>query len=81
MSEPARGLSSSGSHSSTATRSASASSHAGQAIYTPLTLALYDIVVLQLSNPLIWRCATKRILALYDRYATDNHLDVGVGTG
>ncbi len=56
-------------------------SHAGQAIYNPLTLALYDVVVLGLSNPLIWRCATKCILELYDRYATDDHLDVGVGSG
>jgi hypothetical protein len=56
-------------------------SHAGQAIYTPATLALYDLVVLTLSNPLVWRCPTSRILQLYDRHATDNHLDVGVGTG
>lgn len=52
-----------------------------QAIYTPATLAFYDAFVLGLSNRLIWRCPTRRILALYDRHATDNHLDVGVGTG
>ena len=56
-------------------------SHAGQAIYSPVTLALYDLVVLKLSNPLVWRCPTSRILRLYDRWASDNHLDVGVGTG
>lgn len=56
-------------------------SHAGQAIYSPLTLALYDLVVLKLSNPLVWRCPTSRILALYDRHAAASHLDVGVGTG
>lgn len=56
-------------------------SHAGQAIYSPTTLALYDLVVLGLSNPLIWRCPTRRILALYDRYVAPAHLDVGVGTG
>ncbi len=55
--------------------------HAGQAIYTRTTLALYDLVVLGLSNPLVWRCPTRRILALYDRHVTDAHLDVGVGTG
>ena len=54
---------------------------AGAAIYSPLTLKLYDLVVLGLSNPLIWRCPTARILALYDRHATGEHLDVGVGTG
>jgi hypothetical protein len=57
------------------------STHAGQAIYAPGTLALYDLVVLRLSNPLIWRCPTRRILSLYDQNATDSHLDVGVGTG
>lgn len=56
-------------------------SHAGQAIYSPVTLALYDLVVLKLSNPLVWRCPTLRILELYDRHAAASHLDVGVGTG
>ena len=42
---------------------------AGQAIYNPRTLPLYDLVVLRLSNPLIWRCPTARILDLYDRHA------------
>ena len=55
--------------------------HAGQAIYTPGTLALYDLVVLAVSNPLIWRCPTRRILELYDRHVATEHLDVGVGTG
>jgi hypothetical protein len=55
--------------------------HAGQAIYSPKTLALYDLVVLGVSNPLVWRCPTRRILALYNRHVTDEHLDVGVGTG
>ena len=56
-------------------------SYAGQAIYSPTTLAFYDLIVLALSNPLVWRCPTGRILQLYDRQVTDNHLDVGVGTG
>jgi ubiquinone/menaquinone biosynthesis C-methylase UbiE len=56
-------------------------SHAGQAIYSPITLALYDLVVLTLSNPLVWRCPTDRILQLYNQQVSDNHLDVGVGTG
>jgi hypothetical protein len=55
--------------------------YAGQAIYNPATLALYDIVVLGVSNRLIWRCRTRHILQLYNQYVTDNHLDVGVGTG
>jgi SAM-dependent methyltransferase len=58
-----------------------AASQAGQAIYSPTTLALYDLVVLKLSNPFVWRCPTARILALYDRCVAESHLDVGVGTG
>ncbi len=54
---------------------------AGQAIYNNRTLRLYDLVVLRLSNPLVWRCPTARILALYHRHVGTAHLDVGVGTG
>lgn len=52
-----------------------------QAIYTPATLAFYDAFVLGLSNRFVWRCPTRCILRLYDAHVTDNHLDVGVGTG
>ena len=55
--------------------------YAGQAIYSPFTLAFYDLVVLGLSNSLVWRCPTRRILQLYDRHISESHLDVGVGTG
>ena len=55
--------------------------HAGQAIYSPATLALYDLVVLGVSNRFIWRCPTRGMLALYDRHVSDEHLDIGVGTG
>ena len=57
------------------------STHAGQAVYSPVTLALYDFAVLRVSNSLVWRCPTRRILALYDTHASGEHLDVGVGTG
>lgn len=55
--------------------------HAGQAIYTPKTLAVYDLIVLGLSNRFIWKCPTARLLAYYNRSVSGNHLDVGVGTG
>jgi hypothetical protein len=55
--------------------------HAGQAVYSPFTLKLYDTVVLGLSNSFIWKCPTSRILDLYDRHVSANHLDVGVGSG
>lgn len=54
---------------------------AGQAVYTKRTLALYDFVVLGVSNRFIWKCPTPRIEAHYNRHITANHLDVGVGTG
>ena len=57
------------------------SAYAGQAIYSRRNLRFYDLVVLTLSNPLVWRCPTRRILALYDAHVSDEHLDVGVGTG
>ncbi|KAB0677540.1 class I SAM-dependent methyltransferase [Aureimonas leprariae] len=56
-------------------------SHAGQAVYSPATLALYDVMVLGLSNRFVWRCPTDRILSLYDRSVAADHLDIGVGTG
>jgi len=54
---------------------------AGCAAYTKHTLKLYDLVVLGLSNRFIWCCPTARLLAQYHQSMTQNHLDVGVGTG
>jgi SAM-dependent methyltransferase len=54
---------------------------AGQAVYTRSLLRMYDLLVLGLSNRLIWRCPTHHLLRLYDSQVTNNHLDVGVGTG
>ena len=54
---------------------------AGQAVYTKRTLAVYDFVVLGVSNRFVWKCPTQRLEAHYDRHVTANHLDVGVGTG
>jgi 2-polyprenyl-3-methyl-5-hydroxy-6-metoxy-1,4-benzoquinol methylase len=54
---------------------------AGQAVYTKRTLRAYDFVVLGVSNWLIWKCPTSRLLEHYNKYVTANHVDVGVGTG
>lgn len=54
---------------------------AGQAVYTRRMLALYDFVVLGVSNPFIWKCPTRRLEEHYERNLSANHLDVGVGTG
>lgn len=54
---------------------------AGQAVYSPLVLGIYDLVVLGISNHLLWRCPTATLRALYDRNVSARHVDVGVGTG
>ncbi len=54
---------------------------AGQAVYSPRVLSIYDLWVLGVSNHWIWRCPTPRILALYDAHISSRHLDIGVGTG
>lgn len=53
----------------------------GQAIYSKPVLALYDLWVLGISNQFFWKCPTSRMLTQFDALVTDNHLDVGVGTG
>jgi len=53
----------------------------GQAVYSPLVLRLYGLLVLGLSNHLLWRCPTAKIVTLYDRNVRSRHLDIGVGTG
>jgi hypothetical protein len=51
------------------------------AIYTPLTLSLYDGLVHGLSNRFAWRCPTQALLRLYSANLSSNHLEAGVGTG
>jgi hypothetical protein len=53
----------------------------GAAAYTPVTLALYDLFVLGLSNSFVWNCPSRLILDLYDQHVSSKHLDIGVGTG
>jgi ubiquinone/menaquinone biosynthesis C-methylase UbiE len=54
---------------------------AGHAVYSRRVLALYDWFVLGFSNRFVWKCPTPRLLAIYNRYITGNHIEVGVGTG
>jgi ubiquinone/menaquinone biosynthesis C-methylase UbiE len=54
---------------------------AGQRVYTPLVLRVYDLFVLGFSNRFVWRCRSSRMLEQYERYVGPRHLDVGVGTG
>lgn len=58
------------------------SSEAGAAVYSPLTLKLYDGWVLGISNRFAWQCPTREVLQpFFDRHIGATHLDVGVGTG
>ena len=54
---------------------------AGQRVYTPFTLRVYDLFVLGFSNRFVWRCRSSELLSRYDSHVGARHLDVGVGTG
>ncbi|HML92702.1 class I SAM-dependent methyltransferase [Methyloceanibacter sp.] len=51
------------------------------AIYTPLSLPFYDIAVHGLSNRFAWKCPTPKLVELYRRHLSRNHLEAAVGTG
>ncbi|WP_404316210.1 class I SAM-dependent methyltransferase [Prescottella equi] len=53
----------------------------GAALYNRAALALYDTLVLRVSNSLAWGCPTERLLAHYNANLGARHLDVGPGTG
>ncbi|OAN17989.1 methyltransferase type 12 [Photobacterium jeanii] len=54
---------------------------AGQAVYSKKVLSIYDLWVLGFSNHYLWKCPTRLISQQFVEKVTDNHLDVGVGTG
>ncbi len=54
---------------------------AGQAIYNSLTLIIYYLWVISISNQFIWECPSAHLLKLYNENISANHLDIGVGTG
>ena len=54
---------------------------AGQRVYTPLMLRVYDLFVLGFSNRFVWRCLSSKMLERYEIHVGERHLDVGVGTG
>lgn len=53
----------------------------GHAVYTPFALSFYDVLVHGLSNRIAWQCPTSRLVELYKRDLSANHLEAGVGTG
>ncbi|MFN7242398.1 MAG: class I SAM-dependent methyltransferase [Dietzia cercidiphylli] len=54
---------------------------ASSGIYNRGTLRIYDIGVLGVTNSLIWRCPTRRLVDHYRSHAGETHLDIGPGTG
>jgi hypothetical protein len=60
---------------------ASPDAAAGAAVYSRLLLAIYDLEVLGLELPVVFKCPARHIRELYERHASERHLDVGVGTG
>lgn len=52
-----------------------------QKFFSVYLLAVYDFLVFTVVLPYIWRCPTQNILAYNKKNISDNHLDVGVGTG
>lgn len=54
---------------------------AGAAVYSKTVLRLYDFWVHGLSNHYLWHGPTVQLHALYQQHTTNNHLEVGVGTG
>ena len=55
---------------------------AGQAVYSSAMLKMfYNFLILTISNPLAWKCPTKLQLEFFNRNVTNNHLDVGIGSG
>lgn len=54
---------------------------AGQAIYSKKVLSIYDLWVLGFSNHYLWKCPTELISNQFAELVSNNHLDVGVGTG
>lgn len=53
----------------------------GHEVYSKTALAIYDTVVIRISNPFIWRCPSRFIQQHYNKFLSSEHLDVGVGTG
>jgi 2-polyprenyl-3-methyl-5-hydroxy-6-metoxy-1,4-benzoquinol methylase len=54
---------------------------AGSAVYNRIVLSIYDLYVLGFASRFIWKCPKKYFIDLYNKHVSNNHLDVGVGSG
>ncbi|MEC9092472.1 MAG: class I SAM-dependent methyltransferase [Planctomycetota bacterium] len=53
----------------------------GAKVYTRTTLAFYDFLVHFVSNRLIWGCPTQRLIDHGTTHLTEDHLEIGIGSG
>lgn len=54
---------------------------AGAATYSKFTLRFYDFVVMGLESRVMYHLPASAILDHYNAHVTDNHLEIGVGSG
>lgn len=54
---------------------------AGAAVYSDLLLSIYDLEVLKLELPYIFKCPLQKVMSFFNKNVSNKHLDVGVGTG
>ncbi|RSL77238.1 hypothetical protein CEP51_009248 [Fusarium floridanum] len=56
--------------------------NAGSIRFTPIVLVIYDLYVIRVSAPLIWRCSVqKHLRPLFSKNFSQRHVDIGVGNG
>jgi SAM-dependent methyltransferase len=55
--------------------------YAGISLYSRKLLFFYDWMMLGCHCRFLWRCPSRHLLELYNRYISANHLDIGVGSG
>jgi len=53
----------------------------GQSVYSKWLLVIYDFMVIVLSNRFIWHAPKKKTVRYYSKHVSNNHLDIGAGTG
>ncbi len=54
---------------------------AGISLYSRYLLSIYNWLLLGLGCRFLWKCPSRHMLDLYNRFVSSNHLDIGVGTG
>ena len=53
----------------------------GASVYSRRSLRVYDFVVHFLSNRMVWRCPVQHLINHSRQFLSDNHLEIGVGSG